>query len=248
MLTCSVCECSNNYKVLCLSTPPRTSELHIENPELLEPRRVIVLFIPNPISYLRNSSHRELPERLILHYQHPCTRVDYLAMDGTTIAASLLRIGTAGRQLAITLSILATQLATDAEDRISALSNDVSFTASVLQQLGEPIKQNIVGDGGRTGIVLSQRGLETTGTAVSACECIFNEIERAVRDASERIRGRRGRRLGKIKLSGAERAGWPLLQPSIEALRNELRGARGTLMLMLQVTSLALSSKKMVDR
>lgn len=137
---------------------------------------------------------------------------------------------------AIHLYILATQLTTDA-DRISALSNNVSFTASVLQQLGELVRQNHV-DGGRTGIVLSRSGLDATGTSVCVCESIFKEIEQ--------IRGR-GRRLGRIRLSGSERAEWPLLQPSIEALRNDLQGARGTLMLMLQVTGLALSSKKMAD-
>ncbi|CAO1596471.1 hypothetical protein XANCAGTX0491_000316 [Xanthoria calcicola] len=167
-------------------------------------------------------------------------------MDGITTAASLLRMGTAGRQIAINLYILATQLTTDAEDRISALSNDVSFTAGVLQQLGELIRQTRV-DGGRTGFLLSRSGLDATRSSASVCETIFNEIERGARDASERLRGRRGRRLGKIRLSGSERAEWTFLQPSVEALRDELRGARGTSMLVLQVTSFALSSKKMAN-
>lgn len=50
----------------------------------------------------------------------------------------------------------------------------------------------------------------------------------------------------KIELSTIERAKWPFLQPEINNLRAELRDAKTTLMLMLQVTSLALS-KRMAD-
>lgn len=43
----------------------------------------------------------------------------------------------------------------------------------------------------------------------------------------------------KIKPSVVEKAKWPFLQPGLEALRTDLREAKGTLMLMLQVHLLA---------
>lgn len=164
-------------------------------------------------------------------------------MDGVSVAASLVGIGAVGGQIAIKLYTLAAQIST-ASDRISSISNDVSLTSSVLQQLGELMNQKAA-NGGIS--IFSQSGLETTKTSATMCENIFKTIEQAARDASEQIRGRgRGRIVGKINLSKSEKAKWPFLQPSIEALRDDLRMAKGTLMLMLQVTTLAFS-KKMAD-
>lgn len=163
-------------------------------------------------------------------------------MDGVSIAASLVGIGAAGCQVAIKLYTLATQIST-ASDRISSISNDVSLTSGVLQQLGELMSQKSTGDGTT---IFSQSGLETTKTSAAMCQSIFEGIEQAARDASKQIRGRDNFIGGKIKLSRSERAKWPFLQPSIDTLRTDLREAKGTLMLMLQVTSLAFS-KKMAD-
>ncbi|KAL8726704.1 MAG: hypothetical protein Q9166_006572 [cf. Caloplaca sp. 2 TL-2023] len=158
-------------------------------------------------------------------------------MDGVSIPASLVSIGAAGCQIAIKLYTLATQIST-ASDRISSISNDVSLTSGVLQQLGDLMTPKPDGT-----TIFSQGGLETTKTSAAMCERIFKEIEQAVRDASEQIRGRARFADGKIKLSKSEKVKWPFLQPSIESLRIELREAKGTLMLMLQVTSLAFSKK-----
>ncbi|KAL9598069.1 MAG: hypothetical protein Q9179_004046 [Wetmoreana sp. 5 TL-2023] len=163
-------------------------------------------------------------------------------MDGVSIAASLVGIGAAGCQIAIKLYTLATQIST-ASERISSISNDVSLTSSVLQQLGELMTQKAADDGTT---IFSRSGLETTKTSAAMCEAIFKDIEQAAREASKQIRGRSSLVGGKIKLSKSEKAKWPFLQPSIETLRNDLREAKGTLMLMLQVTSLGLS-KKMAD-
>ncbi|KAL8684224.1 MAG: hypothetical protein Q9218_008373 [Villophora microphyllina] len=160
-------------------------------------------------------------------------------MDGVSIAASLVGIGAAGCQIAIKLYTLATQIST-ASDRISSISNDVSLTSGVLQQLGELMTQKSAGDGTT---IFSQSGLETTKTSAAMCESIFRDIEQAAKDASTQIRGRSSFVGGKIKLSKSEKAKWPFLQPSIDALRSDLREAKGTLMLMLQVTSLAFSQK-----
>ncbi|KAL8655718.1 MAG: hypothetical protein Q9210_000699 [Variospora velana] len=162
-------------------------------------------------------------------------------MDGVSIAGSLVSIGAAGCQIAVKLYTLATQINT-ASERVSSISNDIFLSSGVLQQLGELLTQKTDTDGIT---IFTQSSLDITRTSASICEKIFKEVEKALKDASEQIRDRR-RLAGKIKLSRSEKAKWPFAQPSIEALKNDLREAKGTLMLMLQVTGLAFS-KKMAD-
>ncbi|KAL8647583.1 MAG: hypothetical protein Q9210_005475 [Variospora velana] len=159
-------------------------------------------------------------------------------MDGVSIAASLVGIGAAGCQIAIKLYTLATQIST-ASDRVSSISNDVSLTSGVLQELGEFMTRETANNDTN---IFSQSGLETTKRSAAMCENIFKQIEQAVKDASQQIR-MRNKFVGKIKLSRSEKAKWPFLQPTIESLRIDLREAKGTLMLMLQVMNLALSQK-----
>lgn len=159
-------------------------------------------------------------------------------MDGVSIAASLVGLGTAGCQIAIKLYTLASQIST-ASQRISSVSNDISLTSGVLKELGEFMTRETA-TGGTS--IFSQSGLETTKTSAAICESIFSEIEQAAKEASEQLRTR-DRIVGKIKLSKSEKAKWPFLQPSIESLRIDLREAKGTLMLMLQVMNLAVSQR-----
>lgn len=91
--------------------------------------------------------------------------------------------------------------------------------------------------------IFSQGGLDTTKISAAMCETIFQDVERAAREASEQVRGRRKFTGGKLKLSRSERLKWPFLQPSMDILRRDLHEAKGTLMLMLQVNLLAFSKK-----
>ena len=163
-------------------------------------------------------------------------------MDGVSVAASVIGIATAGVQVSIKLVTLATQIST-ASERITSIGNDVSLTSGVLRQLGELMTQKTTDDGMS---IFSEGGLETTRASATACERIFLEVEMEAGKASEQIKASKILKGGKIKLSRMEKAKWPFLQPSIEVLRTDLREAKGTLMLMLQVTSLALS-KRMAD-
>lgn len=163
-------------------------------------------------------------------------------MDGVSIAASIISIATAGIQVSIKLVTLSTQISS-APERVSSIGNDVSLTSGVLHQLGELMTQKATDDG--VGI-FSQGGLETTRASAAMCERIFKEVEKEIEKASEQLRGIKRPIGGKIKLSKAEKLKWPFLQPSIDLLRADLREAKGTLMLMLQVATLALS-KKMAD-
>ena len=167
-------------------------------------------------------------------------------MDGVSIAASIIGIATAGVQVSIKLVTLATQIST-ASDRVSAIGNDISLTAGVLRQLGDLMAQETK-DGSVS--ILNPEGLETTRTAAAMCERIFSEIEKEVKRASEQLRRYKpglGKMRGpKIDLSKTEKAKWPFLQPTIDGLRADLRDAKSTLILLLQVATLALN-KRMAD-
>ena len=167
-------------------------------------------------------------------------------MDGVSIAASIVGIATAGVQVSIKLVNLATQVDT-ASDRVSSIANDISLTSGVLHQLGELMNQKTT-DGGT--IILNQHGLETTKTSTAMCERVFQEIDKETKKASAQLRKSnpgQGKMSGeKIKLSTLEKAKWPFLQPNINNLRADLRDAKSTLMLMLQVANLALN-KRMFD-
>lgn len=166
-------------------------------------------------------------------------------MDGVSVAASILGIAAAGFQVSIKLVTLTNQIST-ASERVNSIRDDVSLTSGVLHQLGELMNPKSTGDGGDGISIFSQGGLETTRTSAAMCERIFQEVENEAKKASEQIGGTRKLNGGKIKLSRMEKAKWPFLQPRIDVLKTDLREAKGTLMLMLQVTSLALS-KKMAD-
>ncbi len=163
-------------------------------------------------------------------------------MDGVSIAANIVALATAGVTIAIKLVTLATQIST-ASERVTSIGNDISLTAGVLHQLGELMTQKTIDDGIS---IFNQGGLETTRTSAAMCQRIFEEVENELKKATEQIRGCKRLTGGKIKLSRTEKAKWPFLQPSIDVLRADLRETKGTLMLMLQVTSLALS-KRMAD-
>ena len=155
-------------------------------------------------------------------------------MDSLSVAASVIGIATAGIQVSIKVVTLASQVST-AADRISSIGNDVSLTSAILHQLGDLMGQKSTDT--RSGLtIFNKAGLETTKSSAEVCQKIFEEVERETAKASSVIRARK-RPIGeKVKLTIAEKLKWPFLQPSLEVLRTDLREAKGTLMLMLQVT------------
>ena len=152
-------------------------------------------------------------------------------MDGVSAAASIVGIATVGIQVSIKVVTLASQIST-AADRISSIGNDVSLTSAVLHQLGDLMSEKTT-PGGLP--IFNKAGLETTKSSAKICQKIFEEVERETAKASNVIRGRKRPVGEKIKLTMLEKAKWPFLQPSLEILRTDLREAKGTLMLMLQV-------------
>ena len=154
-------------------------------------------------------------------------------MDGESAAASIVGIATAGIQVSIKVITLAAQIGT-AADRISSIGNDISLTSAILHQLGDLMSEKTT-DGSLP--VFSKGGLKTTKSSAEICQRIFKEVERETAKASNVLRGRKRPMGEKVKLTVVEKAKWPFLQPSFEILRTDLRETKGTLMLMLQVSS-----------
>ena len=165
-------------------------------------------------------------------------------MDGVSVAASILAIAGAGIKISVDLITFATRVDT-ASDRITAVGNDVSVTAGVLQQLGELLQEK---PSRNEGTLFSEGGLRTTQTSADICGKVFKDLEKAVVAASGQLRSNVRRPFGRVKLSNLEKVKWPFLQAHIDDLRTDLREAKGTLMLMLQVVTLATSRKLLINR
>lgn len=164
-------------------------------------------------------------------------------MDGISVAASVLAIATAGVQVSIKLVSLSNQVAT-ARNRITSIGNDVSLTANVLQQLAELMTKGD-GDGEGKVNVFSVEGLRTAQAAADVCHGVFLELAEALKRSCRQLQERNHSAMigSRIKLSRLEKIKWPFLQPSIDALCVALESARGTLMLILQVATLAYTKK-----
>ena len=162
-------------------------------------------------------------------------------MDGVSLAASVLAIATAGVQISIKLVSFSNQVAT-APSRIRSIGSDVSTTSNVLQQLSELMTKR---EGQEAISIFSDDGLQNTQASAGACQTIFVELEDALRRCSKQLSERSGSKLpaAHITLSKLEALKWPFLQPEINSLHTELKGARDNLMLILQVTTLAYSRK-----
>ena len=160
-------------------------------------------------------------------------------MDGISCAASVLAIATTGVQLSIKLVSFAAQVST-APERVTSIGNDVSLVAGLLQQLGELMREETSPN---SVSIFNQAGLDTTMYSANICHRIFQDLQQAIFKASTQLRDSKKVMGGKIKLTATEKAKWPFLQPKIDILRQDLQEAKGTLMLMLQVTSLAFSKR-----
>ena len=160
-------------------------------------------------------------------------------MDGISAAASIIGIATAGAQISIKLITLADQVRT-ASDRVTAVANDVALTSAVLQQLGDFM--NPKPDDGIN--VLNQSGIQTINASARTCERIFEKLKNEIKKASVQFsHAIQVSPREQLTLSRLEKAKWPFLQSSMETLRIDLREAKGTLTLILQVASLAYTKK-----
>jgi len=161
-------------------------------------------------------------------------------MDGISAAASVVAVATVGIQISIKLTTFSLQVGT-ASDRIRNIGADVSLTSNVLQQLGDLLKAKV--DDNESTSIFNAHGRMSTQNCADTCNRIFRELEAALKKASRQIRSGSHVTGEKVMLSKLESLKWPFLQPSFDGLRSELRDSRETMMLILQVTTLAYYKK-----
>ena len=160
-------------------------------------------------------------------------------MDGISSGAAVVGIAALGIQVSIKLSSLATQ-ASIASERVTAIGNDVSLVSALLQQLGDLMQKDM--PRGENSI-FNENGLQTTLHAANTCKTIFKDLQTTVSKASSQLAENASNMPIKITLRSSEKAKWPFLQPKIDLLKRDLQDAKNTLMLMLQVTTLAFARK-----
>ncbi|OJI80161.1 hypothetical protein ASPTUDRAFT_47189 [Aspergillus tubingensis CBS 134.48] len=92
--------------------------------------------------------------------------------------------------------------------------------------------------------IFNAAGFAIVMNLASKCNAIFERLEEGLRKASKQLRANPQSK-DPIRLSPAEMVKWPFVKPQMDDMRAELRDAKGTLMLMLQVAMLRYSKKVM---
>jgi len=166
-------------------------------------------------------------------------------MDPLSIAASVVGITAAGMQAAVKLWALAEKVAT-ASEKVKSVGNDISITCAVLRQMGELIKPRYDAQGTLRS-VFNYGALNDIWHALRRCESFFTEIQTLLSRAFAKV-GNRPVLQSKVKLSWVEKTKWPFLQPQFDELRNDLRGTKVDLVLMIGVANLALAQRDWQQR
>jgi hypothetical protein len=160
--------------------------------------------------------------------------------DPLSIAGSVVGITAAGVQASVKLYALAEKVAT-ASQRVTSIADDISSTCAILNQVRELIIPQPDAHGTLRS-VFNSVALNDISHALGRCRSAFTDIDTFLRRAFEQV-GKRPALRSNIELSRFERAKWPFLQPQFEDLRNDLRDAKGNLVLMIAVASLALAQR-----
>jgi len=160
--------------------------------------------------------------------------------DPLSIAGSVVGITAAGVQASVKLYALAEKVAT-ASQRVTSIADDISSTCAILNQVRELIIPQPDAQGTLKS-VFNSVALNDISHALRRCRSSFTDIEALLRRAFEQV-GKRPALRSNIKLSRFEQAKWPFLQPQFDELRNDLRDAKGNLVLMIAVASLALAQR-----
>ena len=156
------------------------------------------------------------------------------------LAASLVSISDAGIKVFLGLSSVAEKVK-HADQSVQFISNDVSATCGILSQLRElmgPKKDRH----GQTFMIFKNDGLVALRSSANHCNCIFDQLQKALQKASKQISGVRSQDT-KVMLSKSEKAKWPFYEPRILALRDELGAVKNNLMIALSIAHLAHSER-----
>jgi hypothetical protein len=150
--------------------------------------------------------------------------------------------------LAVTASQIYTKLSTlsyqihFARDQISRIAQDVSGIQAAIQQLTDLLKDK---DLPRL-VDSDNKSLYLIQNLKTSCQTLFGSIEKSLKEASKQIKAKGLSPEVEITLSHTEQALWPFHHGKVNLLLKELDAVRTTLMLVSQMTTLALVKRMAV--
>ena len=161
-------------------------------------------------------------------------------ISALALASSLISVTDAGIKVSLGLFSVADKVR-HATESAQLISNDVTSTCGILSQLKDLLepKKNARGE---CAVIFNADGLKTLRASVDHCNGVFTELRNELHKASKQIAGKR-QHAGKVELSTAEKAMWPLRSSRILSLRNELGLVKNNLVIILSIAHLAHSEK-----
>lgn len=152
-------------------------------------------------------------------------------MDEISEKSRIFAVAAAGIQLSIKLIAFAEEDGAK-PDRMSSLGHDIATTSGVLRQLGEFMSAGP----DETKALVSPSGLQATMKSAVACNAVFDGIHNAFTALVDTTVLEPGTGMSTSPVYIVHRPFW---QPHVNALWNDLQDLRLTLMLQLQITTLA---------
>ena len=141
------------------------------------------------------------------------------------IIASILQISDVGLRLSLKLYTFG-ETVVNADKAVVLLSKDISLTSSVLQELGQHLRNDCD--------IASENAIKTAKEIVEECLQVFQELDAALEKSKAKM-DIDGKGKGKWTSAVIEKVRWPFQQPKIEQVGGRLDKLRATLMLMLNV-------------
>jgi hypothetical protein len=142
------------------------------------------------------------------------------------VVSSIVRIAAVGTRLSTTLLSYSNAVA-DADKNMARIAGDVALTSNVLRSVGNFLKEK------DNDTVATPSALEDANSMLKGCNDIFAEIKEIIdKNAKTNVDGRQGLKK-RAKLS------WPANSQHVELLQSRLERLKSSLMLLLQVLSVA---------
>ena len=145
--------------------------------------------------------------------------------------AAIIQVADSGLRLSTTLFTFAETVAS-ADKTISSISKDVSLTSVVLKELANILKQD---EGPRA---YSDTAIQSAIAVVNECSKSFEELHSILVEKLPKHSSRRRDEVARTTLA-LERFRWPYLQPKINVLQSNIDRLKSSLLVILNVISLA---------
>ena len=144
---------------------------------------------------------------------------------------TIIQVADVGLRLSTTLFVFAETVA-NADKAVNSISKDVSLTSSVLKELANILQK----DNGPQ--AYSNTAVASAVAVVRECSDVFQEVENILIEKLPKLSSRRKDKTSRTTVA-LERLKWPYLQPKINLLRSNLDRLKSSLLVILNVISLA---------